>query len=75
MVNRLLMVVGLAVLCGIVAGLVWGRLVGAGLGTAMALIGAIIVVLVRNQKDLHELEHGHVPEEVDRALGNAPPPP
>jgi ABC-type branched-subunit amino acid transport system permease subunit len=70
----MLMVVGLAVLCGIVAGLVWGRLVGTGLGTALALIGAIVVVLVRNQKDLHELEQGRVPEEVDRALGDAPPP-
>jgi hypothetical protein len=42
---------------------------------ALARIGAIGVVLVRNQKDLRELEHGHVPEEVDRAPGDAPPPP
>lgn len=35
---------------------------------ALALIGPFIVALVRSQKDLQELEHGHVPDEVDRAF-------
>jgi hypothetical protein len=39
---------------------------------SMALIGTTIVVLKRNQKD--GLEQGLLPDEVDRALGDAPPP-
>ena len=38
------------------------------------VVGGLIVVLWRNQQDLHELEAGRVPPEVDRALGDAPPP-
>lgn len=52
----------------------FGQEVGAGLGMTLALIGAIILVLVRNQKDLPELEHGRGPKEVDQALTDAPPP-
>jgi hypothetical protein len=38
------------------------------------VVGAILVVLRRNQKDLHELEQGLVPDAVDEALGEPPPP-
>jgi hypothetical protein len=69
MAKRLLIVVAVAVVCAIIASLIWGRLVGVGAGAFLAIMGAIIMVLRRNQKDLHELEHGHVPEPVDRALG------
>ncbi|HEX6912197.1 MAG TPA: hypothetical protein VF142_17470 [Longimicrobium sp.] len=36
--------------------------------------GGLILVLRRNQRDLHDLQAGRVPPEVDRALGGAPPP-
>jgi uncharacterized membrane protein YccC len=70
MARQLLIVIGVGVLCGIGTGLAWGRLVGASLGILVAVLGATIMVLRRNHKDLAELEHGHVPGAVDRALGN-----
>jgi uncharacterized membrane protein YccC len=74
MVRQLLIAIGVGVLVGVGAGLVWGRLVGASLGILVAVVGATIAVLRRNHKDLDELEHGHVPGAVDRALGNEDPP-
>jgi uncharacterized membrane protein YccC len=70
MVRQLLLAIGVGVLVGVGAGLVSGRLVGASLGILVAVVGATIAVLRRNQKDLDELEHGHVPRAVDRALGD-----
>jgi uncharacterized membrane protein YccC len=71
MAKQLLIVIGVGVLCGVGAGLVWGRLVGASLGILVAVVGATVAVLRRNRKDLGELERGYVPGAVDRALGNA----
>ena len=70
MTRQLLVVLGIGVLCGVGAGLVWGRAVGAGIGILVAVVGATVTVLRRNQEDLGELEHGHVPEPVDRALAD-----
>ncbi len=71
MMKRLLIALAVAVVCGMVAGAVAGPRVGMMAGILAAVIGAIVAVLVRNQKDLNELQQGHVPEPVDRALGDA----
>lgn len=68
--RQLLVVIVIGLVCGMGAGLAWGRLAGAGVGILVTVVGATILVLRRNQKDLDELEHGHVPRPVDRALGN-----
>jgi uncharacterized membrane protein YeaQ/YmgE (transglycosylase-associated protein family) len=70
MMKRLLIALAVAVVCGVVAGAVLGPRMGASIGILAAVIGAIVAVLVRNQKDLNELQQGHVPEAVDRALGD-----
>ena len=70
MARQLLVAIGVGVLCGVGAGFAWGRAVGVAVGILVAAVGATIAVLGRNQKDLHEMEHGHVPEAVDRALGD-----
>ncbi|CAA9329579.1 MAG: hypothetical protein AVDCRST_MAG68-2421 [uncultured Gemmatimonadetes bacterium] len=71
MMKRLLIALVVAVVCGAVAGAVWGQRVGASAGILALVIGSVVAVLVRNQKDLHEMQQGHVPEPVDRALGDA----
>lgn len=63
----------IAVVLGLLIGVLVGQRVGAGIGVATALIGAVVVVLRRNRRDLRELEQGHVPRPVDRALGEPPP--
>lgn len=71
MKKRLLIALAVAVVCGVVAGAMLGSRLGASVGILALVIGAIVAVLVRNQKDLDELQRGHVPEAVDRALGDA----
>jgi hypothetical protein len=71
MMKRLLIALVFAVVCGVVAGAVLGPRLGVSAGILALVIGAIVAVLVRNQKDLDELQSGHVPEPVDRALGDA----
>lgn len=70
MARQLLVAIGIGVLCGVGAGLAWSRVVGVGVGILVAVVGATVAVLWRNRRDLDELEHGHVPEAVDRALGD-----
>ena len=70
MARQLLVAIGIGVLCGVGAGLVWGRAVGVAVAVLVAAIGATAAVLRRNREDLRDLEHGHVPEAVDRALGD-----
>lgn len=72
--KRLILVLALSVVIGVIVGFTAGRLPGAGAFAAAALIGAVIVVLRRNQQDLRELEAGLVPDEVDDALGEPHPP-
>jgi uncharacterized membrane protein YeaQ/YmgE (transglycosylase-associated protein family) len=71
MMKRLLIALVVAVVCGVVAGAAMGARPGASVGILALVIGAIIAVLVRNQKDLDELQRGKVPAAVDRALGDA----
>lgn len=75
MTKKLMLVLAAAIAIGIVVMLVAGRLAGVGAFAAAALIGAVIVVLRRNQQDLRELEAGLAIPEVEDALGHAPPPP
>jgi hypothetical protein len=74
MAKTMLILVAVSVLAGLLARAVWGGYAGAGALAAVLVTGALAVVLRRNQEDLHELEAGRVPPEVDRALGHAPPP-
>ena len=74
MARQLLVAIGIGVLCGVGAGLAWRRAVGVAVGVLVAAIGATVAVLRRNRRDLDDLEHGHVPEAVDRALGDEPRP-
>jgi hypothetical protein len=74
MAKKLMVVLAVSVVLGIVVTLVAGRTAGAGAFAAAALIGAVIVVLRRNQQDLRELEAGLAIPEVEDALGHEPPP-
>jgi hypothetical protein len=74
MAKALVLVLAASIAVGLAVGFVAGRLPGIGACVAVAVVGAILVVLRRNQKDLRELEQRLVPDEVDRALGDAPPP-
>lgn len=73
MSRALILVLATGVAAGLIVGWVAGRLAGVGAFAAVALLGAIAVVLRRNQQDLRELEAGLVPDEVDDALGEHPP--
>lgn len=66
-------VLAVSLVIGLAVGFAVGRLPGVGAFAAAALIGAMLVVLRRNQQDLRELEAGIVPDEVDQALGHEPP--
>lgn len=74
MTKQFMLVLAAGIAVGLAVGFAAGRLPGLGAFVAVAVGGAILVVLRRNQKDLRELEQGMVPDEVDRALGEAPPP-
>jgi hypothetical protein len=74
MAKALVLVLAASIAVGLAVGFAAGRLPGIGACVAVAVVGAILVVLRRNQKDLRELEQRLVPDEVDRALGDAPPP-
>lgn len=69
MMKRILMAIAVAVIGGIVAGLFVGQRVGMSIGLLIGVLAVVFVVLTRNQKDLDELQHGHVPDPVNRALG------
>jgi hypothetical protein len=56
MMKRILAVLAASVLMGIVAGVLAGRLPGIGVFAGAAVLGSIVVVLGRNQRDLGELE-------------------
>lgn len=62
-----------AVLAGLAAGWVWGRLPGVGVFAAVAVLGAMVLVLRRNQRDLHALEAGVPPGDVGDAIPEPPP--
>lgn len=74
MAKKLMIVLAASLVLGIVVALVAGRTVGAGAFVAAAVIGAIVVVLRRNQQDLRELEAGRTIPAVEDALGEPPPP-
>lgn len=69
MMKRILMAIAVAAVGGIVAGLFVGQRAGVSIGLLIGVLGVVFAVLRRNQKDLHELQHGHVPDPVNRALG------
>ena len=73
MAKTLILVVAASIVIGLVVGFAAGRLPGIGAFVAVAVVGAILVVLRRNQKDLRELEQGLASDELDRAPGEAPP--
>ena len=73
MAKGMVLVLAASAVIGLVAGFAAGRLAGMGAFVAAALLGAIVVVLRRNQKDLRVLEAGLVHDEVDDALGRYGP--
>ncbi len=73
--RKALVVLAASLAAGLIARAAWGGFAGAGALAAVAVAGALWIVLRRNQKDLRELEAGRVPPEVDRALGEPPPEP
>lgn len=74
MTKEFLLVLAASVVIGLAVGLAAGRLAGVGAFAAGVVLGATVVVLRRNQTDLHDLERGLVPPEVDEALEHAPRP-
>lgn len=74
MAKGLILVLAAGIAAGLAVGFAAGRLAGIGAFVAVAVVGAILVVLRRNQEDLRELEQGLVSPEVDQALGEPPPP-
>lgn len=74
MTKQFMLVLAASIAVGLAVGFAAGRLAGIGACVAVAVVGAILVVLRRNQKDLRELEQGQVPDPVDEALGEPPPP-
>ena len=74
MAGKTVIVLVLAVLAGVLARAVWGGYAGAGAFAAVLVAGGLGIVLRRNHRDRAELAAGRVPPEVDRALGDAPPP-
>ena len=73
MARRLLLAFAIALVVGAGAGLVRDTAIGVTAGIAVAVVGVTVAVLRRNQKDLHELERGEVPEPIDRVLGEREP--
>lgn len=69
----------LAILAGLLAGgAVWitlGSRAGVAAGFATAVVGAVLAMLRRNQRDLSDLKGGHVPGPVNEALGGVHRPP
>lgn len=61
MAKHLMFVIGIGMLCGIAAELVRGDGVGKGIGMLVAVVGTVVAVLVRNQRDLAELQYGQAP--------------
>lgn len=61
MLNRLVGVLALGIVIGLVVALAAGASAGIGAFAAAGVIGAIIVVLWRNQRDRKELERALVP--------------
>lgn len=61
MSKQLMIVIVVGALCGIAVELARGDRVGAGIGVFVAVVGTTMVVLMRNQRDLAELQHGQAP--------------
>ena len=73
MAKGLMGVLVAALLAGLATGSLWGRLPGVGVFAAVAVLGAVAVVLRRNQRDLHALEAGVPPGDVGDAIREPPP--
>jgi hypothetical protein len=71
MAKQLMVVAALGVLGGIAAEVLLGERVGISVGLLVAVLGTICVVLVRNQRDLAELQYGQAP--APRAFGGSGP--
>ena len=61
MARHLMFVIVIGMLCGTAAELVGGAGVGKGVGMLVAVVGTIVAVLIRNQRDLAELQYGQAP--------------
>ena len=70
--KRILAVLAASVLAGIAVGVVAGTLAGVGAFAGAAVVGLIVVVLWRNQRDLRELERALMPPPADRVAGGDP---
>ena len=63
-------VLAIAIAAGVASRLAWGTAVGVGAGALVLLVGAVLLVLRRNQADLEALERGRLAEEIDDVLGD-----
>jgi hypothetical protein len=70
---RLVLVLAIALAAGVAAGSMWDRLTGVGVFAATAVVGAMVLVLRRNQRDLQEMEAGLPPGQVGDAISERPP--
>jgi hypothetical protein len=70
MTRAMVVVVVVGVLLGLAAHALWGPRVGVGAGSLVIVVGAVALVLRRNQGDLRELEEGRLREEVEQVLGD-----
>ena len=61
MTKHLMIVIGVGALSGVSAEAVRGERVGMAVGLLVAVLGTTVAVLVRNQRDLAELQHGQAP--------------
>lgn len=68
MLNHLMGVLALSVVMGPVVAVVAGASAGTGAFAAASVIGAIIVVLLRNDRDRKELERALVPVPIRRVV-------
>jgi hypothetical protein len=63
MAMKMVIVLALGVVAGLLARAAWGGYAGAGAFAATLVVGGLVVVLRRNQRDLHEPLEGRVPPE------------
>ena len=61
MTKQMMIVMAVAAFSGLAAELGRGERIGMGIGVLVAVVGSILVVLMRNQRDLAELQYGQAP--------------
>lgn len=66
-------VLAFSIVTGLAVGILAGTLPGIGAFAVAAVLGSIVVMLWRSQRDREELERGLVPVPIHRVVGDEPP--